>query len=66
MIEKIGENAGRVYEFLRGKEKVPVKTVVKGTGLKAQEIDRALGWLARENKIRLELDKKDELVTLTE
>ena len=41
MIEKIGENAGRVYEFLRGKDKVPLKTVVKGTGLKAQEIDRA-------------------------
>jgi len=66
MIAKIGENAGRVYEFLRGKDKVPLKTVVKGTGLKQQEVDRALGWLAREGKIRLEMGKKDELVTLTE
>jgi len=66
MIMKIGENAGRVYEFLRGKEKVPVKSIPRGTGLKQQEADRAIGWLAREGKIRLELVKKEELVTLTE
>ena len=66
MIEKIGENAGRVYEHLRGKEKVSFTQLVRGTNLKHQEADRAIGWLAREGKIRIEQGKKEELFTLTE
>ena len=64
MIMKIGENAGRVYEYLRAKGQVSFNALVKGTNLKAKEADRAIGWLAREGKIRLELAKKEELVTL--
>ena len=66
MIEKIGENAGRVYEHLRGKEKVSFNQLVKGTNLKQQEADRAIGWLAREGKIRIEQGKKEERFILIE
>jgi predicted transcriptional regulator len=66
MIMKIGENAGRVYEYLRGKGKVSFNHIVKGTNLKQKEADRAIGWLAREGKIRIDQGKKEELITLTE
>ena len=66
MIEKIGENAGRVYECLRGKGKISFNALVKGSGLKAKDADRAIGWLAREGKIALEMNKKEEFVTLLE
>ena len=65
MIIKLGENAGKIYEFLRGKSQVSTGSIVRGTNLTPQEVDRALGWLAREGKIRIENDKKGELVTLT-
>ena len=66
MVMKIGTNAGKVYEYLRGKGPVSVGNIVKGTGLKQSEADRAIGWLAREGKLRLEKDKKGELIALTE
>jgi len=66
MIMKIGENAGRVYEFLRGKGQVALKTIIKETGLKSQEADRAIGWLAREGKVRITKEKTGELISLAE
>ena len=66
MIMKIGENAGRVFEYLRGKGPASLNQIVKGTNLKLKEADRALGWLAREGKIRIEQGKKEELIALTE
>jgi len=65
MIVKIGENAGKVFEFLCGKSQVSVESIAKGTALKQQEADRAIGWLAREGKIRIEKGKRGELITLT-
>jgi len=66
MVMKIGEDAGRVYEFLRGKGQVAIKEIVKGTRLKQQEADRAIGWLGREGKILIDREKKEELIALAE
>jgi predicted transcriptional regulator len=66
MTMKIGENAGKVFEYLRGQGKVSLNQIVKGTNLKIKEADRALGWLAREGKIRIEQGKKEETITLSE
>jgi len=66
MVMKIGEDAGRVYEFLRGKGQVGFKEIVKGTKLKQQETDRAIGWLGREGKIAINRQTKEEFIALTE
>lgn len=66
MVMKIGTNAGKVFEFLRGKSQISISAIVKGTGLKQPEADRAIGWLAREGKIRIEKGKLGEVFTLTE
>jgi hypothetical protein len=66
MIFKIGEDAGKVYEYLRGKGEVSFASLVKGTKLKQQDADRAVGWLAREGKIRIDKKPRKELIVLTE
>ena len=66
MVMKIGTNAGKVYDFLKGKSQISVSAIVKGTNLKQLEVDRALGWLAREGKIKIDKGKLGEVFTLTE
>jgi hypothetical protein len=52
-MEDIGANAGKVWQFLKEKGPKPIAHVAKGAGLKRASFDRAIGWLAREDKIRI-------------
>lgn len=58
LIRIIGENAGVVWRFLNASasEKFSFDQLKKGTKLKNDELSTAIGWLARENKIRIEED----------
>ncbi len=47
----IGENAGKVYRYLEGNGPVPSAKVKKELALNTEDINQALGWLAREEKI---------------
>jgi hypothetical protein len=38
--------------------------LAKGTGLKQRQVDRAIGWLAREGKVSVEKAANRELVSL--
>jgi Winged helix-turn-helix domain (DUF2582) len=54
--EKIGNNAGLIWTTLDGGE-LNVKAVKKTTKLAEKDLNLALGWLAREGKIRfIEVD----------
>jgi len=66
MIGQTGENAGKIWEYLNRNGKVSAAGLAKGTGLKAKQVDRALGWLAREGKIRIEKSGNKEVVALQE
>ena len=50
---KIGENAGLIWNALQGGA-LTVKALKKATKLKNDDLNRALGWLAREGKIAFE------------
>ncbi len=50
LIEKIGENAGAIWTALQGGA-LTTKALKKATKLKEADLNLALGWLARENKI---------------
>ncbi len=50
LIEKIGENAGLIWNALQGGA-LTTKALKKATKLKEADLNLALGWLARENKI---------------
>ena len=61
--EKIGNNAGLVWSVLEKKE-LNVKIVKKTTKLSEKDLNLALGWLAREGKIKFNEVEGDFFVSL--
>ena len=67
--ETIGLNAGAVWNALNAAEAMGVKQLKKVTKLKDKELYAALGWLAREDKVNINVDPEDEkelVVSLTQ
>ena len=64
LLEKIGQNAGLVWTVLENGE-LNIKTVKKITKLTERDLNMALGWLAREGKIRFHEFEGDLFVALT-
>ncbi len=63
LTDKIGLNAGLVWKAL-GKGELSLKEVKKVTKLTEKELHLALGWLAREGKVRFREEEKNLFVTL--
>ncbi len=63
IIAKIGENAGLIWNALQGGA-LTLKALKKATKLKNDDLNLALGWLARENKISIEANEADLLISL--
>ena len=63
MIEKIGNNAGLVWNALFGGA-LEVKALKKETKLTEKDLYAALGWLAREGKVQFTEEGKDLFVSL--
>ena len=63
LTEKIGTNAGLIYAALENGE-LNVKAVKKTTKLAEKELNLALGWLARERKIKFNEVDGELLVSL--
>ncbi|MCE5179858.1 MAG: winged helix-turn-helix domain-containing protein [Porphyromonadaceae bacterium] len=64
MIEKIGNNAGKVWTVLDEAGRQNVKEVKKTTKLTDKDLYAAIGWLAREGKISLEEVEKELYISL--
>ena len=60
---QIGENAGLVWSVLESGE-LNVKAIKKSTKLKDQDLNLALGWLAREGNITFNEVEGDLFVVL--
>ena len=58
-VETIGVNAGTVWNELNEAEALGLKQLKKITKLKDKEVIAALGWLARENKVTIDVDPED-------
>jgi hypothetical protein len=59
-VETIGASAGLVWNALNEADVLGVKQLKKATKLKDKEIFAALGWLAREGKVNIEVSAEDE------
>ena len=60
MLEKIGIDAGRVWNVLHGEDLILLKDLKKSVKMTDKEIYAAIGWLAREGKLVF-IEKEDEL-----
>ena len=56
---QIGNNAGKVWEFLDKNQVSSVFEIMKALSMEKQDVLMALGWLARENKIYFYGDARD-------
>jgi len=66
MKDQVGETAGKIWHMLSDlgpQTLAQLKKKVNGSG---ELVDFALGWLAREDKIDITLEKKSFKVTLKE
>ncbi len=64
LIEKIGENAGLIWNALQGGA-LTTKELKKATKIKTDgELNYALGWLAREGKVAFTVAEKEITVNL--
>jgi hypothetical protein len=61
LLEKIGNDAGVVWNTLNMQGKLDISSLVKYSDLKNDEVFAALGWLAREDKIDGKYSKNKKL-----
>ena len=62
--ETIGANAGIVWNLLNEAKEQTCKALKKASKLKDKDLFLALGWLAREGKIRFTDTENDVIVEL--
>ncbi len=63
MIEKIGSNAGAVWNTLNTGE-MEIKELKKRVKLNDKELWAAIGWLAREDKLAIREQEKEIFLSL--
>ncbi|MBM4045648.1 MAG: hypothetical protein FJ279_11075 [Planctomycetes bacterium] len=64
VIQEIGEAAGKVWHCLNEKGEMTITRLKKELKMADPLLNRALGWLARENKLRFEQTKTGVKVRL--
>ena len=57
--QTIGNNAGKVWRLLDHNRKWEYNGLKEATGLSDRDLNAAIGWLAREDKIQFETSQVD-------
>lgn len=65
MANTIGTAAGKIWKFLNKNGPTSISKVATETGINKNEIQRAIGWLAREEKITIEQKGRTETISLS-
>lgn len=60
----IGSAAGRVWQYLHDNGATSATKLAEATGLGKNELQRAFGWLAREDKLAIESRGRVEYFSL--
>jgi len=63
-VDQIGETAGAVWRLLDQRGRLTMAKLVKGVGEPRDVVMQAIGWLAREDKIWIEEERRSRFVSL--
>jgi Winged helix-turn-helix domain (DUF2582) len=63
-ITEIGAAAGKIWHYLDKNGSSSVTKVATDTGLGKTEVQRAIGWLSKEGKIKVEMKGRVETLSL--
>lgn len=64
MSNLIGQVAGKLWDFLDENEAASPSKIAKEIGASQNELQRAIGWLAREEKIVIKINGRVEILSL--
>ncbi len=63
--EVIGDAAGKIWKYLDKNGEASVSKITKETGLTRNDVQRAIGWLAKENNLNFEIvNGRTEMLSL--
>ena len=65
-VEKIGQTAGSVWNFLQSHGESSLSSLEKGVEAPRAMVSMAVGWLAREGKIEVKDEKRAVRISLRE
>ncbi len=63
-ISEIGEAAGKIWHYLDKNGPSSVTKITTETGVGKNDIQRAIGWLAKEGKLAVEMKGRVETLSL--
>lgn len=63
---EIGKTAGKVWTFLRQNGKASVSAVERGVDAPKRQVQMAIGWLAREGKLKFAEERNALQIWLAE
>lgn len=64
MIDAIGEAAGKIWQFLDKNGEASVNKITTETGLSKNDVQRGIGWLAKEDKLNIQVNGRVETLSL--
>jgi Winged helix-turn-helix domain (DUF2582) len=63
-ISEIGAAAGKIWHYLDKNGSASVTKITAETGIGKNDVQRAIGWLAQEGKLAIELKGRVETLSL--
>lgn len=60
----IGDSAGKIWNYLEKNGEASVSKITKETGLGKNDVQRAIGWLAKEDNLNFEINGRTETLSL--
>ena len=64
MSEKVGNTAGDIWRFLDKNGPISVSKLAKEIPVEEKYLQRAIGWLAQEGKISIDIINRAETISL--
>jgi predicted HTH transcriptional regulator len=64
MLNTIGDAAGKIWEYLDKNGSASVTKITNETGINKNDIQRAIGWLLKEDKLSIEVVGRTETLSL--
>ncbi len=65
VIEQIGDTAGAVWHLLDSRGPLSMTELVKQVDAPRDVVMQAIGWLAREDKLTIDEERRKKIVSLT-
>ncbi len=64
MLNIIGDDAGKVWQYLDKNGSASVTKISKETEISKNDVQRAIGWLLKEDKLSIEMVGRTETMSL--